>query len=77
MLVKCQRTRPPMSRTLSHSLIAITVPAGCFCGGDRFFSLTGHPGTAVYRNIKQYLEAKSYEGVRVFHVDAPIYFTKT
>jgi sulfate transporter 4 len=32
------------------------------------------PGSAVYRNIKQYPEAERYDGIVIVRVDAPIYF---
>mmetsp|Transcript_48686 Transcript_48686/g.117756 ORF Transcript_48686/g.117756 Transcript_48686/m.117756 type:complete len:863 (-) Transcript_48686:95-2683(-) len=32
------------------------------------------PGTAQYRNIKQYPEAETYDGIIVVRIDAPIYF---
>lgn len=35
------------------------------------------PGTTVYRNIKQYPEAYTYNGIVIVRVDAPIYFANT
>jgi len=35
------------------------------------------PGTTVYRNVKQYPEAYSYNGIVIVRVDAPIYFANT
>ncbi|XP_020689218.1 probable sulfate transporter 4.2 isoform X2 [Dendrobium catenatum] len=35
------------------------------------------PGTTVYRNILQYPEAYTYNGIVVVRVDAPIYFANT
>ncbi|XP_057436357.1 sulfate transporter 4.1, chloroplastic-like isoform X1 [Lotus japonicus] len=35
------------------------------------------PGTTVYRNIKQYPEAYTYNGIVVVRIDAPIYFANT
>ena len=32
------------------------------------------PGTTVYRNMKQYPEAYTYNGIVIVRVDAPIYF---
>ncbi|EOA31998.1 hypothetical protein CARUB_v10015239mg [Capsella rubella] len=32
------------------------------------------PGTTVYRNIKQYPEAYTYNGIVIVRIDAPIYF---
>eukprot|EP00897_Mesotaenium_endlicherianum_P001470 jgi/Mesen1/1350/ME000013S00843 len=32
------------------------------------------PGTTVYRNIRQYPEARTYRGIVAIRVDAPIYF---
>lgn len=32
------------------------------------------PGTTVYRNVKQYPEAQTFDGVVLVRVDAPIYF---
>lgn len=32
------------------------------------------PGTIVYRNIQQYLEAYTYKGIVIAQIDAPIYF---
>jgi sulfate transporter 4 len=32
------------------------------------------PGSAVYRNIKQYPEAERYDGIVIVRIDAPIYF---
>ncbi|KAK7394251.1 hypothetical protein VNO78_14773 [Psophocarpus tetragonolobus] len=35
------------------------------------------PGTTVYRNVKQYPEAYTYNGIVIVRVDAPIYFANT
>ncbi|XP_019192795.1 PREDICTED: probable sulfate transporter 4.2 [Ipomoea nil] len=35
------------------------------------------PGTTVYRNIQQYPEAYTYNGIVVVRIDAPIYFANT
>lgn len=35
------------------------------------------PGTAVYRNVKQYPEAERYDGIVMVRIDAPIYFANT
>lgn len=35
------------------------------------------PGTTVYRNIKQYPEAYTYNGIVIVRIDAPIYFANT
>ncbi|KAL2329633.1 hypothetical protein Fmac_017214 [Flemingia macrophylla] len=35
------------------------------------------PGTTVYRNIKQYPESYTYNGIVIVRVDAPIYFANT
>lgn len=32
------------------------------------------PGTTVYRNVKQYPEAYTYNGIVIVRIDAPIYF---
>ena len=32
------------------------------------------PGTNVYRNVKQYPEAKTHPGLLIVRVDAPFYF---
>lgn len=32
------------------------------------------PGTTVYRNIQQYPEAYTYNGIVIVRIDAPIYF---
>ncbi|KAL4556851.1 hypothetical protein LXL04_035016 [Taraxacum kok-saghyz] len=35
------------------------------------------PGTTVYRNIQQYPEAYTYNGIVIVRIDAPIYFANT
>ncbi|XP_058109819.1 probable sulfate transporter 4.2 isoform X2 [Magnolia sinica] len=35
------------------------------------------PGTTIYRNIKQYPEAYTYNGIVIVRIDAPIYFANT
>ncbi|OIW07298.1 hypothetical protein TanjilG_11932 [Lupinus angustifolius] len=35
------------------------------------------PGTTVYRNVKQYPEAYTYNGIVIVRIDAPIYFANT
>ncbi|KAJ8438446.1 hypothetical protein Cgig2_027126 [Carnegiea gigantea] len=35
------------------------------------------PGTTIYRNIQQYPEAYTYNGIVIVRVDAPIYFANT
>ncbi|XP_024992846.1 sulfate transporter 4.1, chloroplastic-like [Cynara cardunculus var. scolymus] len=35
------------------------------------------PGTTVYRNIKQYPEAYTYNGIVIVRIDAPFYFANT
>jgi len=35
------------------------------------------PGTTIYRNIKQYPEAKKTDGILCMRIDAPIYFANT
>uniref|UniRef100_A0A9I9DXJ1 STAS domain-containing protein n=1 Tax=Cucumis melo TaxID=3656 RepID=A0A9I9DXJ1_CUCME len=35
------------------------------------------PGTTVYRNVQQYPEAYTYNGIVVVRIDAPIYFANT
>ncbi|KAK7273101.1 hypothetical protein RIF29_14147 [Crotalaria pallida] len=35
------------------------------------------PGTTVYRNVKQYPEAYTYNGIVMVRIDAPIYFANT
>ncbi|GAB2222776.1 hypothetical protein Drorol1_Dr00016902 [Drosera rotundifolia] len=35
------------------------------------------PGTTIYRNIRQYPEAYTYNGIVIVRVDAPIYFANT
>ncbi|CAN4096032.1 unnamed protein product [Withania somnifera] len=35
------------------------------------------PGTTIYRNIQQYPEAYTYNGIVVVRIDAPIYFANT
>jgi sulfate transporter 4 len=35
------------------------------------------PGTAVYRNVKQYPKAECYDGLVLVRIDAPIYFANT
>ncbi|GAB2276665.1 Sulfate transporter 4.1, chloroplastic [Dionaea muscipula] len=35
------------------------------------------PGTTIYRNIRQYPEAHTYNGMVIVRVDAPIYFANT
>ena len=32
------------------------------------------PGTTVYRNVKQYPEAYTYNGIVIVRIDSPIYF---
>lgn len=32
------------------------------------------PGTTVYRNVQQYPEAYTYNGIVIVRIDAPIYF---
>lgn len=32
------------------------------------------PGTTVYRNVEQYPEAYTYNGIVIVRIDAPIYF---
>jgi sulfate transporter 4 len=32
------------------------------------------PGTSVYRNVEQYSEAKTVDGMIILRIDAPIYF---
>ncbi|KAG5239795.1 sulfate transporter [Salix suchowensis] len=35
------------------------------------------PGTTVYRNVEQYPEAYTYNGIVIVRIDAPIYFANT
>lgn len=35
------------------------------------------PGTTVYRNVKQYPEAETFDGIVLIRIDAPIYFANT
>ncbi|PSS34558.1 Sulfate transporter 4.1 like [Actinidia chinensis var. chinensis] len=35
------------------------------------------PGTTVYRNVQQYPEAYTYNGIVIVRIDAPIYFANT
>ena len=35
------------------------------------------PGTAVYRNVKQYPETERYDGIVMVRIDAPIYFANS
>ncbi|XP_059456986.1 probable sulfate transporter 4.2 [Corylus avellana] len=35
------------------------------------------PGTTIYRNIQQYPEAYTYNGIVIVRIDAPIYFANT
>ncbi|KAG5533310.1 hypothetical protein RHGRI_027486 [Rhododendron griersonianum] len=35
------------------------------------------PGTTIYRNVQQYPEAYTYNGIVIVRVDAPIYFANT
>ncbi|KAK7295674.1 hypothetical protein RJT34_18585 [Clitoria ternatea] len=35
------------------------------------------PGTTVYRNVKQYPESYTYNGIVIVRIDAPIYFANT
>ncbi|XP_077214482.1 putative sulfate transporter 4.2 isoform X1 [Tasmannia lanceolata] len=35
------------------------------------------PGTTIYRNIEQYPEAYTYNGIVIVRIDAPIYFANT
>mmetsp|Transcript_39572 Transcript_39572/g.58781 ORF Transcript_39572/g.58781 Transcript_39572/m.58781 type:complete len:732 (-) Transcript_39572:383-2578(-) len=35
------------------------------------------PGTTVYRNVKQYDDAETYDGIVMVRIDAPIYFANT
>ncbi|KAK1421719.1 hypothetical protein QVD17_24277 [Tagetes erecta] len=35
------------------------------------------PGTTIYRNIQQYPEAYTYNGIVIFRIDSPIYFANT
>jgi len=42
--------------------------------GPRTAVLGRLPGTTVYRNILQYPEAFTYNGIVVVRIDAPIYF---
>lgn len=32
------------------------------------------PGTAVFRNVKQYPEAQQYPGILAVRIDAPLYY---
>ena len=35
------------------------------------------PGTTIYRNVQQYPEAYTYNGIVIVRIDAPIYFANT
>ncbi|KAG1365749.1 putative Sulfate transporter 4.1, chloroplastic [Cocos nucifera] len=60
--------------------IEIGVVIGMSCSvrtfhGHKYFAVLGRlPGTTVYRNILQYPEAYTYNGIVVVRIDAPIYF---
>jgi len=44
----------------------------------QFTAILGRlPGTTIYRNIQQYPEAHTYNGIVIVRVDAPIYFANT
>ncbi|KAK9154227.1 hypothetical protein Sjap_001707 [Stephania japonica] len=51
------------------------IEIGVIVGELGFVAVLGRlPGTTVYRNIQQYPEAYTYNGIVIVRIDAPIYF---